>query len=44
MPYPMIIVTVTPSEFEKIKTQELKLPKDWQVGEEMARPVLDQAG
>ena len=44
VPYPTIIIAVTPSEFEKIKTQKLKLPKDWKLGEEMPRPALDQAG
>lgn len=39
IPYPSIIVEVSPEEFEKIKTQELKLPKGWQVGEEMPRPA-----
>ena len=39
IPYPSIIIEVSPEEFEKIKTQELKLPKGWQVGEEMPRPA-----
>jgi hypothetical protein len=39
IPYPSIIVEVSPEEFEKIKTQELKLPKGWQVGEEMPKPA-----
>jgi hypothetical protein len=39
IPYPSIIVEVSPEEFEKIKTKELKLPKGWQVGEEMPRPA-----
>ncbi len=39
VPYPSIIVEVSPEEFEKIKTQELRLPKGWQVGEEMPKPA-----
>ncbi len=39
IPYPSIIVEVSPEEFERIKTHELKLPKGWQVGEEMPRPA-----
>jgi hypothetical protein len=44
IPYPSIIVEVSPEEFEKIKTQELKLPKGWQVGEEMPRPADGPGG
>jgi hypothetical protein len=43
IPYPTIIVEVAPEEFEKIQTHELKLPKGWQVGEEMPNPQ-DQNG
>ena len=39
IPYPSIIVEVSPEEFEKIKTKELMLPKGWQVGEEMPKPA-----
>ncbi len=35
----IFIVEVSPAEFEKIKTKELKLPKGWQVGEEIPRPA-----
>ena len=44
VPYSTVIISVTPEEFEKIKTEELKLPKDWKLGEELPRPVLDRAG
>jgi len=44
IPYPSIIVEVSPEEFEKIKTQELKLPKGWQVGEEMPKPADEHVG
>ena len=43
IPYPSVIVEVSPEEFQKIQTEELKLPKGWQIGEEMPRP-LDDAG
>lgn len=39
IPYPSVIVEVTPAEFEKIRTQELNLPKGWTIGEEIARPA-----
>ena len=35
--YPFIIVDVTPAEFEKIRSRELKLPDGWVVGEEIPR-------
>ena len=44
VPYPTVIIAVTPAEFVKIQSQELKLPKDWTLGEELPQPVLDQAG
>lgn len=38
VPYPSIIVEVTPEEFEKIKTHELQLPAGWTIGEELPKP------
>jgi predicted nucleic acid-binding Zn-ribbon protein len=38
IPYPSIIVEVSPEEFERIQSQELKLPRGWQLGEELPRP------
>jgi hypothetical protein len=38
IPYPSVIVEVTPDEYEKIKAQELKLPKGWETAEELAKP------
>ena len=38
IPYPSVIVEVSPEEFTKIQTQELKLPKGWLLGEELPRP------
>ncbi len=37
--YPSVIVEVTPEEFEKIKSKELKLPRGWMIGEEFPKPV-----
>jgi hypothetical protein len=34
IPYPSVIVEVTPDEFERIKVQELKLPDGWTIAEE----------
>jgi hypothetical protein len=38
IPYPSVIIEVTPDEFEKIKKQELKLPQGWTIAEEFPRP------
>lgn len=39
IPFPSVIVEVTPAEFDKIRTEEIKLPKGWVIGEEIARPI-----
>ncbi|HKI38147.1 MAG TPA: zf-TFIIB domain-containing protein [Gemmataceae bacterium] len=45
VPFPSVIVEVTPEEFEKIKTAELKLPDGWSLGEELPKPSdLDGGG
>jgi hypothetical protein len=44
IPFPSIIVEVTPEEFMKIKTRELKLPKDWEIGEELPKVVEKTGG
>jgi phage FluMu protein Com len=41
IPYPSVIVEVSPEEFVKIQTQELKLPKGWHLGEEFPKPSDD---
>jgi hypothetical protein len=41
VPYPSVIVEVSPEEFSKIETQELKLPKGWLLGEEVPKPPED---
>ena len=37
IPYPSVIVEVTPDEFERIQLQELKLPDGWTIDEEYPR-------
>jgi hypothetical protein len=44
VPYRTVIISVTPEEFEKIKSKQLNLPRDWKLGDEMPRPVLDRVG
>jgi hypothetical protein len=44
IPFPSIIIEVTPDEFTKIKTHELKLPKDWEIGEELPKLVENTGG
>ena len=38
IPYPSIIIEVTPDEFDKIQSNEMKLPEGWTIGEELPRP------
>jgi hypothetical protein len=38
IPYPSIIIEVTPDEFDKIQSNEMKLPEGWKIGEELPRP------
>ena len=44
IPYPSVIVEVSPEEFAKIQTHELTLPKGWLLGEEMPKPPDDAGG
>lgn len=37
IPYSSVIVEVSPEEFTKIQTKELKLPKGWLLGEELPK-------
>jgi hypothetical protein len=41
IPYASVIVEVSPDEFTKIQTQDLKLPKGWRLGEELPKPLND---
>jgi hypothetical protein len=43
IPFPSVIVEVTPDEFAKIQLQELRLPRGWRLGEELVEP-LDAVG
>jgi hypothetical protein len=40
IPFPSVIVEVTPAEFQKIKASELPLPKGWTLGDEIPRQKL----
>lgn len=42
IPYPSIIVEVTPAEFEKIRSNELKLPDGWKLGAELPKPAVNE--
>ncbi len=44
IPYPSVIVEVSPEEFTKIQTHELKLPKGWVLGEELLKPPENPEG
>src|SRR5947209_5463216 len=39
IPYPSIIIQVTPAEYAKIEAKELTLPKGWSIKEEISRPA-----
>jgi hypothetical protein len=38
VPYPSVIIEVTPEEFRKIESDELKLPEGWAIREALPRP------
>ena len=38
IPFSSIIIEVTPNEFQKIQSKELKLPEGWEIGEELPKP------
>jgi hypothetical protein len=39
--YPSVIVEITPEEYQKIRTEELKLPFDWNIGELIPKPQVE---
>lgn len=39
VPYPLIIVEITPDEFERHRTGRLPLPRDWRIVEEIPNEV-----
>jgi len=44
IPYPSVIVEVSPEEFGRIQTKRLSLPKGWVVGEEIPKRTEDGGG
>jgi len=38
IPYASVIIEVSPNEFMKIRSNELKLPEGWSIGEELPKP------
>jgi hypothetical protein len=40
--YPSVIVEVTPDEYERIRTGEMKLPNGWTIGEEIPKAPPEQ--
>ena len=39
IPYPSVVVDVTPDEFDRLRTSELVLPDGWHLGEIIPRPA-----
>ena len=39
IPYPTVIVDITPDEFDRLQARELALPDGWRVGEAFPRPA-----
>jgi hypothetical protein len=37
IPYPSVILEVTPGEYEEIITEKIKLPSGWTIGEELSK-------
>ena len=44
IPYSSTIIEVTPNEFRKIQSHELKLPEGWEIGEELPKPAENTGG
>jgi hypothetical protein len=42
--YSSIIIEVTPNEFEKIQSHELKLPEGWEIGGQLPKPAENLGG
>ncbi len=38
--YPSVIVEITPDEYVKVRSDELKLPEGWTIGDLFPRPLL----
>lgn len=43
IPYPSVIIEVTPGEYEQIRRNELKLPDGWLLGQPIPRPELESS-
>ncbi len=43
IPYPSVIIDVTPEEFARVQADELRLPDGWRIGEELRRPEATSA-
>lgn len=39
VPYPTVIIEITPEEFEQLESGDLKLPTGWRIAEELSRPA-----
>lgn len=44
IPYPTVVVEITPGEFELLKRNQLALPNGWTVGEALLGPLEGIAG
>jgi hypothetical protein len=44
IPFSSVIVEVTPEEFKRIQSHELKLPEGWEIGEELPKPSDPRGG
>jgi hypothetical protein len=44
VPFPSVIVEVTPEEFDRIQRRELQLPPGWERAEELPKPSTATAG
>jgi hypothetical protein len=43
IPLPSVIIEITPEELDKVRTHELALPEDWEIGEEILRDASRDA-
>jgi hypothetical protein len=44
VPYPSVIIEVSPEEFERIKSHDLELPDGWTIGDELPRVLSTSNG
>ena len=43
VPLPSVIIEVSPAEFERIRSNDLKLPEGWTIGQELARSSVAES-